>query len=310
MLPCPIVPAKKMPGHGRALPPRGLGGQPARAECRDAQVGQVLQRTDEPGGRDDLVDLDLEVAAPVGATQEQVEAAVAAGRRLDALERGIEDRHATAQDVVLVGLDVARPDPDQRARVDRQLGVRRREQHELARPREQAVRELEPRVLLADDADPPARIRLGRPHVGVVVAERLARAGRRVRLGDPDRHDEDLGPIGAVRRLDHVGSAGRRLLDASSRSIGTRSGRRRRRARRRSRGSPPSPVATGSTTSDPSTRAGSPGSPRSRRAGCSSRTARRRGSPAGPARAAWSTTAGAGRTASAGTCRRATGRTR
>ena len=116
--------------------------------------------------------------------------------------------------MVLVGLDVARPDPDQRARVDRQLGVRWREQYELARPRQEAVRELEPRVLLADDADPPARIRLGRPDVGVMVAERLARAGRRVRLGDPDRHDQDLGPIRAVRRLDHVASAVRRLLDA------------------------------------------------------------------------------------------------
>ena len=60
----------------------------------------------------------------------------------------------------------------------------------------------------------------------------------------------------------------------------------------------------------PSARAGSRASPARRRAGCSSRSARRRACRARPARAAWSTTGGAGRTASGGTSRRATDRPR
>ena len=79
LLPCPIVPAKKIPGTV-VLSHHGVwAGSRLAPKVATPRSGRSSERTDEPGRRDDLVDLDLEVAAPVGATQEQVEAAVAAG---------------------------------------------------------------------------------------------------------------------------------------------------------------------------------------------------------------------------------------
>ena len=106
-------------GHGGALPPRRLDRQPARPEGRDAEIGQVEQRRHEPGRRDDVVDLDGEVGAAVGPPQ--VDGQPAVGAALDPVDGGVEDADPAAQDVVLVRLDVARPDADERLRLDRQL---------------------------------------------------------------------------------------------------------------------------------------------------------------------------------------------
>jgi hypothetical protein len=63
---------------------------------------------------------------------------VAVGEPLDRPDRGVEHRNATAEHVVLERLEVARPDADQRAGIDRQRGRRWRREHDLARPRQQA----------------------------------------------------------------------------------------------------------------------------------------------------------------------------
>ena len=259
LAPWPIVPAKKMPGHGRALPARRLDRQPALPERRDAELRQVEQRRDEPGRRDDLVDLEREVVAAVGPPEADGRAAPSARRSIRSIAAS-RIAHAAAEDVVLVRLDVARPDADERLRVDRQLRRRRRDEDELARPRQEPGGELEAGVLLADDEDPPVGVRLGR--AGRRRSGWRARcpgAGRRVRLGDADREDERRGS-GTRRRSSRatnrspVGGPRR----GGSPSSGSRSGPRRRPAPRTARGSPPSPAATGSTTSRPSARAGSP----------------------------------------------------
>ena len=140
---------------------------------RDPEVGQVLQRGDEAGRGDDVVDLDREVRPAVGASQVRGQPPVA--DRLDPVDRGVEDADAATQDEVLVRLDVARPDADQRLRLDRQLGVRRRHEDQLARPRQHPGRELEARVLLAEDEHAMVGVLLDRADVGVVVGVLHAR---------------------------------------------------------------------------------------------------------------------------------------
>ena len=193
---------EEQPGHGRALPPRRLPGQPAGTDRRDAEVGQVLERTDEPRGRDDLVDLERKVAAAVGAPEVHRKGSVTARHGLDALDRGVEDGHAAAQHMVLVRLHVPGTDADQRAGIDRETRGRRRREHQLARPRQQAVGELEPGVLLADDEDALAGVALGFPDVRVVTRMLHAGAWWDVRLGHADGDDERLRAIRPVGGLD------------------------------------------------------------------------------------------------------------
>ena len=212
--------------------------------------------------------------------------------------------------MVLEGLDVAGADADQRPGVDRQSRPGRRREDDLARPRQQPGRQLEARVLLADDEHPSTGVGLDRPDLGVVVGELHARPRRRVRLGDADGHDQDAAAVDAVGRLDDEPLARPPLPPGASPSSGSHTGSAARPVPRRPRGWPPSRPATGSTSCRPSARPGAPGSPVPRRAGCSSRSARRRGCRARPGHAAWSTTAGAAGTASAGTSRRATDRPR
>ncbi len=200
LAPCPIVPAKKTPGQARALPPGRLGRQPARPERRDPERGQVEQRADEPGRGDHLVGLDREVGAAVGPAEADAERAT--GQPLDPVERRIEDAHAAAQDVVLERLDIAGADPDERLGVDRQAGRRWRGEDELARPGQEAVGELEARVLLADDEDPLVRVLGGGLDVGVVVGVLEALARWDERLGHAHRDDQDPAGVRAVRRLD------------------------------------------------------------------------------------------------------------
>ena len=162
LLPCPIVPAKKMPGTvalshqgvwaGSRLAPNVA--TPSSGRSTSGHTNPVAEMTSSTSTR--------QVAAAVGPAQADVERAIAAGDPLDAFDGRIEDGDAATQDVVLVRLDVAGPDADQRPRVDRQLGVRRRDEDELARPRQQAVGQLEPGVLLADDAARACR-RTSRP---------------------------------------------------------------------------------------------------------------------------------------------------
>ena len=113
------------------------------------------------------------------------------GAPLDPVDRGVEHADPTAEDVILVRLDVAGTDTDQGLGVDRQADLRRRRDDQLARPRQQAGRQLEPGVLLADDQDPVVGVVLDRPDVGVVVGVLHADPGRRIRLGHADRDDED-----------------------------------------------------------------------------------------------------------------------
>jgi hypothetical protein len=121
---------------------------------------------------------------------------------LDLLDRRIEDVDPAPEVVVLVGLQVARADADQRARHDRQLRLARRAQHDLPGPRQEALGQLEAGVLFADDEDALAGV-LRRGHrLGVVGHVLDPRRGRLPRLGHADGEHEVLGPVLAVRRLE------------------------------------------------------------------------------------------------------------
>ena len=219
-----------MPGTRRALPPRRLDRQPAGPERRHAEVGQVLQRRHETGRGDDVVDFDREVGAAVGPAEVGGQPPVA--DRIDPVDRRVEDADAAAQDEVLERLDVARPDADQGLGLDRQARLRRRHQDQLPGPRQEPGREFEPGVLLAQDQDAAIGVRLGRPHVGVVVGVLHPDTGRRERLGDADRDDEDAAAV-ACRRSSRPRTGRRRASrPGASRSSGSRTGRRPRRARR------------------------------------------------------------------------------
>src|SRR4029078_11819759 len=89
----------------------------------------------------------------------------------------------------------------ERACCDLRLRGRRRGEDDLLRPLEKPGRELEPGVLLADDEDAPARVRVRGTCVGVVWTILDARDLRPPRLGDADREDRDLAAIFAVARL-------------------------------------------------------------------------------------------------------------
>ena len=109
---------------------------------------------------------------------------------LDRVDRGVEDRDPEAEEVVLERLHVARPDADQRLRLDRGLGGRRRRDRDLRRPRREPRGELEARVLLADDEQPLAGVRRRLAGLGVVARvldPRRARASTAPRCRPPAR---------------------------------------------------------------------------------------------------------------------------
>ena len=136
---------------------------------------------------------------------------------LDRADRRVEHRHAAAEHVILVRLDVAGPHPDERARVDAQGGRRRRGEDDLARPRQQRAGQLEPRVLLAEDEHPLPGVRLDGLDLAVVMGELDPRRIGNVRLGDADGKDEDAAAVLAVARFDDEGRAPGALLDARPR---------------------------------------------------------------------------------------------
>ena len=194
-----IVPAKWMPGTVADLPEGRLGRQPALAEGRDAERRQVAQRAGEAGRGDDLVGLEAHRQPVVAPLQVDPQAA----RHLDdPLDRGRQDVDAAAEGRVLERLDVAGPDADERAGLDRRLGRRRRGERDPAGPLEEARRQLEAGVLLAEDEQALPGVRLGRAGVGVVDGQ--LDAGRRgaVRLGDADGQDQVPAAILAVARDD------------------------------------------------------------------------------------------------------------
>ena len=218
----PDRPREVDPGHLGALPPRRLDGQATRPERPDTEVGQVLQRADEAGRGDGVVDLDRQVRPAVGAPQVGGQAAVVGP--LDPVDGRVQDVDPAAQHVILVRLDVARPDADQRLGLDRQARPGRRREDDLARPRQQPGRELEARVLLADEQDAVVGVRLDRAHLGVVVGELHAQAGRGERLRHTDGDDQDLAAIAAVRRVHLEDVAVRGLHAGASRSSDSRTG--------------------------------------------------------------------------------------
>src|SRR5205823_9542541 len=192
-------PAEVHAGDRRALPERRLRGELVAADRRDAELAEILDWAREPGRRDDIVDLEDELGGALRLSG--VHAERLAGP-LDALDGGVEHDDAAREDVILVRLHVPRADPDERARVDRELRRRRRREDDLLRPLEEPRRKLESRVLLPDDEDAPAGIGLRRTRLGVMRDVLDTRHLRAPRLGHTHREDRDLAAVFAVARLE------------------------------------------------------------------------------------------------------------
>ena len=104
------MPAKYTPGSVVLSHHGVISGSRLRPLIETADLWQVEERRHEPGRRDDVIDLDGNVAARVGPPQADGQGAVAALGPLDPVEGSIEDRDAAAKDEILVGLDVAGTD--------------------------------------------------------------------------------------------------------------------------------------------------------------------------------------------------------
>ena len=142
------------PRDGDAFPVRRLRRQPSVADRRDAQVGQVAERDAETRRRDDLVALEDELAVPRGAAHVD---AIAARVTLDPLDRCVDDVAPGASAHVLVErLQVAKT--QRREREHRRVHRSRRREHDLPRPRQEALGDLEARVPLPDDEHALARV--------------------------------------------------------------------------------------------------------------------------------------------------------
>src|SRR3989440_1840453 len=184
----------------RALPVRGLCGQLVPADGRHAELGQIQDRAREPGRRDHILDLEDELGRAVGFAR--VHAERLAGP-FDALDRCVEDDDSAGENVVLVRLHVSRADSDERTSVDRELRGGRRREDDLPGPLQEPGRELEARMLLADDEDAPSGVGLGGARLRVVWHVLDAGYLRTPGLRDADREDGDLAAILAVTRLEH-----------------------------------------------------------------------------------------------------------
>src|SRR5437762_7404262 len=149
-------PAEVHAGDRRARPEWRLRGELVAADRRDAELDEILDRAGESGRRDDIVNLEDELGGALRLSGMHAERLAGP---LDALDRRIEHDDAAREDMVLVRLDISRADSDERARVDRELRRRRGREDDLPRPLEEARRELESGVLLADDEDAPSGVR-------------------------------------------------------------------------------------------------------------------------------------------------------
>ena len=121
---------------------------------------------------------------------------------LHALDRRVDDvAPGAAADVLGIRREV--PDAERREGEHRGVHRARRAEHDAARPGQETLCELEPRVPLADDEDALALIALGCVRRDVV--RRRFEPGNRSdpRLGHADRKDADPAAVLAVRRLEH-----------------------------------------------------------------------------------------------------------
>src|SRR6185312_4188415 len=100
-------------GQRRALPPRREDGEPRAAADRAADVRQVEEWRHEARRGDHVIDVDGQLVAVVGPAEMHGQAAIAALRPLDAVERRVEHRDATAEHEVLIRLDVPGPNTGQ-----------------------------------------------------------------------------------------------------------------------------------------------------------------------------------------------------
>ena len=215
-------PGKEDPGHRGALPDMASGpaGGSGRTSPHQGRAGRG-------GARRSPVAAITSSASKTISTESSDRRVTTRNGAPSASPRSIRSiaasRIATPppEDVVLVRLDVARPDPDERVGVDRQLGRRRRGDHDPLRPRQHPAGQLEARVLLADDEDPPVGVLLDRARIGVVRGELHPRARRSPRLRYADREDERPGGIRPVARLELEAAV---VEPAGRRSSGSRSG--------------------------------------------------------------------------------------
>ena len=133
---------------GCALPVVRLCGQGALFDRRAAEVRKIFQRGAKARRRNGDISVDLHRARIRRPVRDD---AVAAGRFVDPLDRGVEGERAATPGVVLVGLEVADPNRGQSQHV-RGDGPRRDEE-DLLRPRHHPVGDLKARVPFADHDD-------------------------------------------------------------------------------------------------------------------------------------------------------------
>ena len=189
------VPREEDSGRRDALPERRLRRDPAVARSlpRRARAGR---RSGVPKPVATITSSASKSRSP-GHVVPFVRTTVAVGVALDAVDRRVHDERArAAAHVLLVGLEVAHP--ERRAREHAEAHRPRRDERDLARPRQQAVRELEAGVALADDHEAlaPVRGRLLR----LDVVRRVLGAGDPAlpRLGHAEREDGRRAAILAV----------------------------------------------------------------------------------------------------------------
>ena len=210
------------PRDGDAFPVRRLRRQPSVADRRDAEVGQVAERNAEARRRDDVVALEDELAVPRRAAHVD---AIAVGVTLDPLDRCVDDvAPGTSANVLVERLQV--PKAQRREREHRRVHRPRRREHDLPRPRQEALRDLEARVPLPDDEDALAFVARGHLRVRVVRRILEARDRRLPRIGRAESEHARPAAIVPVRRRERELPV---LLRAST-ATRTRSGRGRRRA--------------------------------------------------------------------------------
>src|SRR4051794_23436583 len=196
-----------------ALPERRQRRDPTVRDRREPEAGQIAQRGLEARRSDHVVHRELERALRGRAVQDEPETAVPT---LDALDHHVDHVGAgRAANVLLVGAQVAQPERRERERPD--LDRPWRAEDDRARPGQEALRELEARVPLADDEDVAAGVALRRERVDVV--RRVLEPGdlRPPRLRHPEREDGRAAAVLAVRRLQHEARAvvARRLPGAA-----------------------------------------------------------------------------------------------
>ena len=201
------------PGAQLALPERRHGGDAPLRDRAHAQLAKVEQRRREAGSGDHVVDLELDVARPRRALADDVPALADS---LEAIDGEVEGEGAAAERVVLERLEVAHADGRLRQHA-RQHGPGGSE-HDLPRPGQEPVGDLEGRVALPDHEDAPSAVLLRVAGVDVVRDAVDARDGREPGRRHPEREDRRPARVLAVGGRQHepaVVGAPRRLPRAA-----------------------------------------------------------------------------------------------